>query len=224
MLKKKGTLIHPVERTLLHGEFVYGTEWAKDHPAYYDKVALYGAEMIRGKDVTHYPMSEVRKQVERTCERLQLESIERGVFMVEQFPLDKAQGLWDLCTDYEGLVFKNDNEPWGSAFGRMKRDAQMDYVCLGFESSDSDRHAGWGVASVIGGLIYPPSQAAAQACLVSGLNDEQRRAFYDDPRPFIGRVFTAEGKKVTKKGALRHPNFVRWRPDKEPGECIWRAR
>ena len=140
--------------------------------------------------------------------------------MVDQLPIEKAPELWKMAKPFEGLVFKNSQALWGSAFGRMKRDAQMDYVCMGFESSDSDRHAGWGVASILGGL-HDADGVLRQACKVSGLTDDQRRAFYDYPTGYVGRVFTAEGKAVTKTGALRHPNFVRWRDDKAPIECRW---
>ena len=57
-------------------------------------------------------------------------------------------------------------------------------------------------------------------CKVGGLTAEQREEFYDNPKDYIGKVFEASGKKITKKGALRHPNFIRFRGDKIPGDCV----
>lgn len=223
-LKKEGKLVKPVERTLLHGEYCYGTEWSKDHPEYYDQLAVYGAEMVNGQDLRQVENAWQRKILTNFVPRLNAtEGIQSGVFLVEQYPMDKVSEVWEANVEFEGLVFKHSRAVWGDAFGRMKRDAQMDYVCLGFESSDSDRHAGWGVASIIGGLIYPGNKGPTEACKVSGLNDVDRSLFYKHPERFVGKVFTAEGKKITKKGALRHPNFLRWRPDKTAAECIWSA-
>lgn len=223
-LKKKGTLLKPFDgRTLLHGEFCYGTEWAKDNPQLYNRIAVYGAEMLYGKDVRHVELFELRRLLNRLIPRLQKEEILNGCFLVDQWPLEKARAVWEATPKFEGLVFKDSRAVWGSPYGRMKRGVTMDYICLGFEQSESDRHAGWGVASVIGGLVPQGQMHPVQVCRVSGLDDTYRRAFYDNPDYFIGKVFEASGKKVTKSGALRHPNFVRWREDKSPNDCVWPA-
>lgn len=221
MLKKFGPLKRPVERTLLHGEFIYGTEWAKDNPSMYDKIAVYGAEWLGGRHLRAVPQGEVRRLVTATVDALKGEKIESGLFMAEQWPLERARQMWNYFKSYEGMVFKNSRAPWGAPFGRMKRDVTMEYVCMGFESSDSERHRGWGVASVLGGLFYNGKSILTQACKVGGLNDAQRADYHRYPDRFIGKVFEASGKKISKRGALRHPNFVRWRLDKQPEECKW---
>jgi len=222
-LKKQGTLTRPVERTLIHGEYCYGTEWAKDHPEYYDQLAVYGAEMLDGRDVREVEHADVRRMVDSFLVRLREQTIVSGVFLVNRWPISAAREVWEQNTEFEGLVFKNSRDVWGSPYGRMKRDATIEYICLGFEESESDRHAGWGVASVIGGLIMKGTDTAFRACKVSGLDDKWRAEFFQHPDKYVGKVFEAEGKKVTKTGALRHPNFVRWRPDKQAADCVWGA-
>jgi hypothetical protein len=222
MLKKSGMLKTPIERTLLHGEFIYGTEWSKDNPSMYNKIAIYGAEWIKGHSFHEVPQGDVRDVVSKLIERqLSGEKIQNGLFMAQQFPMTSARHVWETYGIYEGLVFKDSRAPWGAPFGRMKRDVTMEYVCMGFESSDSERHRGWGVASVLGGLFYNGKTLLTQACKVGGLNDAQRADFHRYPDRFIGKVFEASGKKLSKRGALRHPNFVCWRFDKTPEECKW---
>ena len=221
MLKKEGRLKQSVEHAKIHGEWVYGTEWAGDNLQYYNKLAVYGAEFIGGVDVRQDNAVDVRRQAAVLIQSVSQEEIVGGLFLVRQQTIANAKKIWEQNPTFEGLVFKNSKEPWGSDFGRMKRDVTMDYICTGFESSDSDSYAGWGVASILGAL-RTPSGVDFQACKVSGLTDAQRKTFYDLPEEFIGKVFTAEGKKVTKNGALRHPNFKTWRMDKAAEECVWR--
>lgn len=220
-LKKQGTLKHHYGYTLLHGEYCFGTEWSKDHPEYYDQMAVYGAEVIDGHAVREMEHKDVRARLQSFLPGLRAERIQNGLFLVNQWPITVARDVWEQNQEFEGLVFKNSRDVWGSPYGRMKRGVTMEYICVGFEQSESDRHAGWGVASVLGGLIPKGSDTPRQVCKVSGLDDAARALFFQHPERFIGKVFEAEGKKVTKSGALRHPNFVKWRPDKLPSECVW---
>lgn len=212
-------------RTLIHSEFLYASEWSKDNKGLYGKLAVFGLEEFLGESVSHLTNGEVRQVLDDLIIHLQDESIENGLFLVEQHPIVAAPDLWKvrvLGQGYEGLIFKHSERPWSEGFGRMKRQETMDYVCIGFDESDSDTYAGWGVACVIGGLYVDGE--LQKVCKVSGLVNDLRKEFFDNPDKYIGKVFEAEGKKVSKKGALRHPNFMCWRDDKLPEECTWSLR
>jgi ATP-dependent DNA ligase len=99
----------------------------------------------------------------------------------------------------------------------MKAQATYDYVCMGFEQSDADSFKGWAVKSVIGGLYIKGK--LERVTTVSGITHEQRAEFFRHPKRYIGRVFEAEGKALFSNGALRHPNFLRWRSDKPATAC-----
>lgn len=218
---EEGGLQRSYARTLLHGEYIVGTEWAKDHPEYYGQFALFGVELFLGKKPP-YPDCVQRWARCNIAREIADENILGGVFAVNPYPIDKAPLLWRLNTEFEGLVFKDSQAPWGAPFGRMKREATMDYVCMGFTQSSADRHAGWGVASIVGGLYVDGT--LQEVCSVSTLTDEQRAAFFQQPDLHIGQVFEAKGKKITKTGALRHPDFVRFRQDKLPEECVFKTQ
>lgn len=54
----------------------------------------------------------------------------------------------------------------------------------------------------------------------SGLTDEMKKDMAENPDEYIGEVCELQAMSWTKDGALRHPRFVRMRPDKNPAECI----
>jgi len=223
-LKKHGTLKKPWERTLVHGEYLFGTEWAKDRPNLYDKLALHSVVEYREMSMSQLTYHETGLILEEVVEQLGHEDVRRGVMAVAQWPIEEADKIWaqfvlNRDEDYEGLIFKNSQANWGSPIGRMKKNTSMDYVCMGFEESDSETYAGVGVASIIGGLYV--DGRLVQKCKVSGMLNEQRFEFFDHPERYVGRVFEAEGKKITKKGALRHPNYLRFRDDKPAEDCKW---
>jgi ATP-dependent DNA ligase len=221
-LLKTGLLVNQHDhvkelRTVLHGEYIVGTEWAKQHPEYYGQFAVFGLEN------TLLSNHQQRQALFPILSRLEQEEFVPGLFLVPQFSIEQASTVWDINDGFEGLVFKNSQAPWGNPFGRMKREATMDYVCTGFIESNADRHKGWGVASIVGGLFVDGS-LVTDVCATSSLSDEQRRDFYDNPGRYTGQVFEVKGKKITKTGSMRHPDFVRWRPDKRPEECVWSTK
>jgi ATP-dependent DNA ligase len=99
----------------------------------------------------------------------------------------------------------------------MKQRPSYDYVCMGFEHSDSDRYAGRGVRSIQAGLFL--GNKLTLLTTIGGLTDAQRHEFFARPQDYVGRVFEAEGKLLFPSGKLRHPNFLRWRDDKRPEDC-----
>lgn len=223
-LKRWGTLRRAYKRTVIHGEWVFGTEWAQQHLEYQDQIAAFGMTELEGEDITDWPGSRMRFVLSKLLFQLSEEDILGGLFLVQQYGLSQAVRLWELNEEFEGLVFKNSGAPWGARFGRMKRAVEMDYVCIGFEEALQGKFEGNGVASIHGGLVFAGDVAPILACRVSGLTDEQRREFYTNPNKYMGLVFTAKGKRITAKGALRHPNFVRWREDKVLEDCTWEGK
>ncbi|MCG8435899.1 MAG: hypothetical protein MJA83_17895 [Gammaproteobacteria bacterium] len=207
----------------LYGEYLFGTEWSKNRPDLYKRIAIFGADRIFGLSLEGRAEYDVYSEISSLIKYYLLqEDILGGLFQVPRFHISNAPSVWEskvLGEDYEGLIFKNSQASWGSPFGRMKRQVTMDYVCMGFEDSDSDTYQGWGVASVVGGLFVDGK--LQQVCRVSGLTDELRGDFFINREHYVGTVFEATGKKVSKRGSLRHPNFIRWRDDKLPELCTW---
>lgn len=205
------------DRIVLYGEYIYGTEWAKDHPDLYGQFGIYG---LTSENPTYEidPRASAEYLITKRLEK----PILNGLFLVEQYDITESAKLWEeevQKNGYEGLVFKQGKSRWGATMGRMKRNETMDYVVMGFDQSDSDRYAGRGIRSIRGGLYVDGE--LLKVINVGGLNDELKIDMFRDPDKYIGRVFEAEGKKLSKRGVLRHPNFLRFREDKDPKECRW---
>lgn len=225
LLKQAGVLKQHYRRTVIYGEFLFGTEWAKERPEIYCKFKAFGAECVEGEDCTGLTLGSTRRLIEDFLvndPKFYQEDIASRVHLVEQWPIDQAPDIWEeyvVQQKYEGLIFKKNDERWDYGFGRMKNDVTMDYVCMGFYASDSDTYAGIGVASVLGGLYV--DGVLVRKCRAGGLDDTQRMEFFKNHHLYKGKVFEASGKRLSKKGSLRHPHFVRFREDKKPEECTW---
>jgi DNA ligase-1 len=54
-----------------------------------------------------------------------------------------------------------------------------------------------------------------QVGIGSGLSDEQRKAIWNNPEAYIGRIVEVRYQEITPDGSLRFPTFVCWRNDKD---------
>ena len=228
--KASFTLSRPLSAgsAVLHGEYMHGTAWSKAR-GLTGQILAFDLERIGGDDLTRRPHRHRRARLERVVVELAATSGGR----IECLPSWRATsgGLdtlareswdrWVLADGWEGLVFKSAGGIFGETWGRAKRVFEVDYVCTGFEQSDADRHRGRAVRSMVGGLYS--GRTLRDVVRVSGMTDEERRAMFNHPDRFVGRVFRASGFGVFKSGALRHPNFLEWHADKASSECTLRA-
>mgnify|MGYP001472901117 CR=1 FL=1 len=103
-----------------------------------------------------------------------------------------------------------------NAWARMKAVIEMDYICVGFRDADEGTKYEGMVGSVLGTLS---DKEVYVTC--GGLTEVQRKMFTRAPERYIGRVFTAKGNNWYPSGAIRHPQFQRWRNDKAPEDCTY---
>lgn len=174
---------------------------------------VFGAPRINGKLTPPHALK-TREAIGRWIRHRRSEPLAVRLSLTERFDAAAAKDLWSqyVRKGWEGLILGG---PQGLA--RMKQAPTYDYVCMGFEASDSDRYAGRGVRSVRAGLYRDGKLQYLTS--ISGLTDQQRRDFHSRPQDYVGRVFEAEGKLLFPSGKLRHPNFLRWRDDKRPEDC-----
>ena len=140
-------------------------------------------------------------------------------------PAGDWASLWEGYVegmDYEGLVFKKDKESFKDAtWARMKKKAEIDYICMGFQNGGEDTKYKDTVGSILGGLVNKENDGWEVVCQVSGLTEIQRDFFRDNKDYFIGRVFTAHGYCFYPSGAIRHPKFKVFRNDKDSEDCTF---
>lgn len=57
----------------------------------------------------------------------------------------------------------------------------------------------------------------------SGFDEETREMFSDDPKSWVGKVIEIKANEIFKDtGKLRHPRYMRFRPDKSALECTYK--
>ena len=82
-----------------------------------------------------------------------------------------------------------------------------------------------GTPDAVGALEYGVYKDGALTRIgtVGGLEDEERKMFAEEIESLVGTTIEISGQEIGKNGALRHPKFIRLRPDKLPTECTWES-
>jgi len=218
--KGRFTVDYDGPTTVLIGEYLIGTAWAKNNARIpHGSFLAFDCVRSAGVDIGEWPQYRRMKEAH---------DLGCGGFLSDNDWYYSASNLlpmagtvanaWEAVIRYngEGLVLKNSQAPYGTPHIRIKRVFEVDYVCTGFEPGGG-KYKGCGVASVHGGLFI--NGRLRQVVRAGGLTDERRRDFWQHPERYIGRVFKATGKGLFDSGALRHPVFVDWHADKRAIDC-----
>lgn len=209
----------PVPSCHLCGEHVFGTQWSIRNAGKlacgYGGVALFNVFAWNGRQVIESEQASILKMV---MAELDACALPLSFCCSQRYPVTVAKELWAtkvLVEGWEGLVFKG-----SKGWARMKRRPTMDYVLLSVEESTADKYAAGGYAKALTGGLYIDGKLK-EVARVSGMTEQERQEFWKNRDKLVGQVFEAVGRNVFASGALRHPAFVKFRPDKLATECTW---
>jgi ATP-dependent DNA ligase len=217
-MKVDGVLEDRTLDAILLGEFMFGSHWGhkmgKNRNFY-----IFDCAEMNGEDITDMTLSSRMTFATEMYHRLNGEI--EGLRILETYKTEEWSRLWDEFVQeygYEGLVFKDSSSKFydKNAWARMKAVVEMDYICTGFRDADEGTKYEGMVGSVLGTLIDKDVYVT-----VGGITEAQREVFTKMPEMYVGQVFTAKGNNWYPSGAIRHPQFMRWRSDKEPEECVY---
>lgn len=116
---------------------------------------------------------------------------------------------------FEGWVLK---EGHYNGWYKVKREKTMDCIVTGFIPGKG-KYSGQ-VGSLICS-VYCQSGELIEVAKAGGMTDEERKEIND---LYLGCVCEIKYQEVASRGRLRHPRFVRWRPDKPKELCTWEAQ
>jgi ATP-dependent DNA ligase len=131
----------------------------------------------------------------------------------------------------EGVILKKNDSKYGDekSWVKVKKELTVDVVILGFQKpralskkrSGETTETKWAARGLIGSFTYGMFRGAKLVELgtCSGMTDAEREAMTRHPRRYVGQVAELECQLIEPSGALRHPRFVRMRPDKNPRDC-----
>lgn len=225
-IKADGVWPNDVDNYILIGEYMKGSHWAKRKDIDENSFYVFDILWIRGVDLRDDDLAKRRRWLRREASYLKsmYGKDYATVPRIQTVYVSGAEGWrdeWHEWVDkhgYEGLVFKDSNSVYDSSWRwmRMKKEVEMDYICVGFEPASEDSKYKGLIGGVKGTLI---DKDVIVEC--GGLTDAQRQEYTNNPEKYKGRIFTAKGNDWYPSGSIRHPKFREWRNDKTHYECSY---
>lgn len=203
----------------LHSEFMHGSNWGIQR-GLNGQAFVFDMTRLGEVDLSKKSLGLRRAEAARICGRLAAFGMHRFK-LVQQYPMSDLRKVWAtkvLEEGYEGVVLKNSLAPFGSNWVRIKRELEVDFVCLGFEQSESAKYKGRMVKSIETGL-YVNGKLTSIAFVGGGLKEHERLEYFQHPELYIGKPFKVSCKRVFPSGSPRHPSFNGWHQDKRAIDC-----
>lgn len=186
------------------GEHIYGTNWAKKGGRE-GVLVLFDCVVRSGVDISTQPY-----ELRHTLLSDLIPTIPRErLFVAYTVSISHLKLLWDKFVlgpqSFEGIVLRKWDQPYETTLHRCKRDYEQTYYAIGFVEGKG-RLTGT-LGAVIGG-----DEHGLELCRVGGgFSDEHRIEIWNNQEKYLNRQFDAVGKGLFESGALRHPNFLRWK-------------
>lgn len=194
------------------GELMYGTEWSSDLTR---RGRFYLFDCLHLGDIAsiNHPYS-----VRYSCltKLFSANRVPPNWELVRNHDIKWRDRLWAAkiaSSEFEGLVYRNPSQLWTDPLHRQKHSLTVDIIITDFLEGKGKNVGKCG--TIIGrridskGLPYGPAIHVG-----GGLSDALRSELWANQRAFRGRIIEVEAKAQFQSGKLRHPNFVRFHPDK----------
>lgn len=190
------------------------------------KVAYVVFDLIAhgGIDARPLPFSKRRELLEAVFDQADFGP---AVVLIPQSPATDESHETNLEFGFEGSVVKHLDAPYrsgvrGAGQFRLKPQATVDAVVMGFK----DGKSGWEglVGALVFGQIVDGKVVERGAC--SGFDYATRVHIAENKDEYLGRVIEVAHHgampptAANPYGALRHPQWKRWRDDKDAMECV----
>lgn len=198
-----------------------------------------------GKDIHEQPISERKKYLFEVLNKINNNMV--GIVAYNEVNKSFYESLEKMFqAGEEGVVLYRKDGPYipGSRTAHMtckvKKELQneVDVVCTGavspeMEYTGIDTHWPYeiGGVKVTKNFYYgwpgalrcsawdEKGQKFVHVCDVSGISDEIKADFKDNPSKYILRPLKLNAMEITPDGSLRHPRFCGWRDDLNPMDC-----
>jgi len=201
---------------VLVGEYMAGTTRASNSQLR-GKIVVFDCLAVGGQDI-----SESLPYADRLEEARKAVAGSNWGLIVESLPAADTEALWVGRVEpgeLEGVILRRSGDGYHNAvLGRVKKRITRDYIVLGV-AEGSGKHAG-SVGSLVCGVLGSDGWPVEVCRVGTGLADADRNAIALEPNKYIGRVVEVLGHGEFKSGAVRHPVFSRWRPDKKAADCV----
>lgn len=191
---------------------------ADDPPLTY---VVFDVLQIAGEDIRHLPLYERKRRLFALLPHLDPD----GVLI--HCPILEAsdEGVDELVAEgFEGVVVKDVNGPYvcggrRHGWGKIKPWEEIEAVCTGTYPADPGSRLAppdadgnpqqWAVGGICFRVEHPDGRAYEGRA--AGMNDRLRSELHEHPEKFVGLIVELRHWGVHDSGALRSPNFRRFR-------------
>jgi ATP-dependent DNA ligase len=174
---------------------------------------------LNGEDVRSLSTAERRSLLVHTICELRHPQIRA----VAQLPASRASLDEILARGGEGVILKNLFATYGEsgAWRKVKRSHTVDVVVTGFTEARFGRGGKYlGQIGAVRVSVRTSDGQLLEIGKVSGMTDEIRADMTSRPEAWLGGVIEVEAQEFGSE-RLRHPRFVRARPDADASSCTF---
>lgn len=197
-------------------EYVFGTQWAI-RTGLSGQVFVFDCVHINGANISGWPYRDRISFARDVVAGMG----DNRVHVVQNYPIHTTMELWDEKVakgEFEGLVFRKSTDGYDGRLARCKKEVTDDYVIIDMSEGEG-KCAGMVGRVEVGQFI--DGELVSMMSVGGGFSDALRIDMWNRKVKYIGTVIEVVGKERFESGALRHPNFVRFRDDKVPRECTY---
>ncbi|MGH2903565.1 MAG: hypothetical protein ACRDK7_08290 [Solirubrobacteraceae bacterium] len=182
---------------------------------------VFDALQIAGEDIRRQPLCERKRRLLSMLDAVPT----AGVLMHSPIHEASEEGLDALVAEgFEGVVVKDVNSLYvcggrRHGWGKIKPDAEIEATCTGaYPAEPGSKYApldadGEPQPWAAGGLCFRVEHTDGRVFegRAAGMDDQLRRELHERPEQFVGLVVELVHWGIQETGALRHPNFKRFR-------------
>lgn len=202
-------------RTLVGGEFMYGSQWSKN-PERTGKFYAFDLLMLDGEDLTKQPYSVRYAALGGLVTTLNHPLVQKVNSYSAPINAMRTYNSLKQNRAYEGFVCRNWSQTYNENIGRVKLDVEDDFVIMRINEGEN-RLVGMMGSATVG--QYIGDELVEIMDVGGGWDDFTRAAMFKNPAAYYNKVIRVSAKARFDSGAFRHPNFENFREDKSPREC-----
>lgn len=205
-------------------EFMFGTQWAQDIDRV-GKFFLFDCLCYEGLELHEWSYRERYQRALWFSRGIHGKDVRFDI--VRNYPIEDLPRFWSRIMgdkSYEGIVARNWTQKYEDKILRAKIDVTDDFMVIAVNEGLGRLQGTMGSLTV--GQYTDPNDADSFVEVMTvggGFSDELRKEIWMNRSNMFGRVIQCTGKQRFDSGALRHPNFDRFRHDKAGVECILKA-
>jgi hypothetical protein len=193
------------ENTIMVGEHMQGTQWSQN-AARLGRTYLFDIWQYGTHDLTL-----VDYRTRYNVLKLAAERLPDTFSLAPNYPSSLATSLWESHVEqngFEGLIFRKSTDPVAAVVYRCKKIVTADLQAISFYEGQGK------FAGTLGG-INARTESDVLVDVGGGFSDDERNKIWQNQELYLNRWFEIEARAQFTSGSFRHPNFIRWREDKD---------